>query len=136
MSYFKQLPSTIDRDLSLAKDAIVYFDQVITSYPNSEYVDDSKKKKKEALKMLAEKELYIAEFYYIRDFYDSAFRRYVNLLESYPDLGYDPQALLGATMSAYKMKDKDRLKKYYSILIDQFPNSKEAKEATREVVGD
>ena len=38
MSYYLQLPETIDRDLSLATDAIYSFNELIKSYPNSEFL--------------------------------------------------------------------------------------------------
>ena len=42
MSLFNQLPSTIDRDLSLAERAIVYYQEVIRSFPGSEFVASAK----------------------------------------------------------------------------------------------
>ena len=56
LSYFNQLPSTIDRDLSLADKSILYFDEVINSFPSSQYVAEAKTKRDAALKMLGDKE--------------------------------------------------------------------------------
>ena len=52
LSYFSQLPSSTDRDISLANKAIQYFDEVISSYPTSEYVTQARDKKKEALNQI------------------------------------------------------------------------------------
>ena len=62
MSFFNQLPSTIDRDLSVAERAILYFDEVITSYATSPFAKDAAEYKTKSLKMLAEKEYYVGRF--------------------------------------------------------------------------
>jgi len=133
MSYFKQLPDTIDRDLTLADKAMLYFDEIASSYPNSEYLDKALKNKTKTLKMLAGKENYIANFYFIRDKYDSALGRYEGLLKTYPRLGYDKKALFGAAISAFRIKDGEKARKYFQLLSSRFPKSKEKKQAEKEL---
>lgn len=133
MSFYKQLPSTIDRDLSLADQAILYFDEVMNSYSTSEYVEKARKKKTESLKMLAEKVLYIADFYFVRDFYDSALNRYEQMLKQYPGLGLNDRALYGAAVSAKKVKNKKKMEFYLSNLKDNFPKSKWTAKAKEEL---
>ncbi len=129
MSYFNQLPDSIDRDLSLADKAILYFDEVVNSYPKSEYVADSKREKEDALKRLAKKELYIADFYFKRAVTDSALQRYEHLLKVYPNLGFDARALYGAAISAQKLGEKERAQQHYQKLVSLYPGSDEAKNA-------
>lgn len=133
MSYFNQLPSTIDRDLSLANSAIQYFDEVIQSYSSSEYVQEAKEKRAECRKMQAEKVLYIAQYYFIRDIYDSALLRYESLLKEFGNEGYAPKALLGAGISAFEIGEKDKGEKYLSQLIKQHPGTSEADEASSKI---
>lgn len=133
MSFFMQLPDTIDRDLTLANNAILYFDEVITSYSTSEYVEKAKAKKTEALKKLAKKELYIANFYFIRDMFDSALGRYEDMLRSYPGLGLDAEALYGATVSASNIKDQNKRDFYMDKLNKNHPDSKWTQRAKREL---
>jgi outer membrane protein assembly factor BamD len=125
LSFFNQLPSSIDRDLQLASRAILYFDEVTTSYPGSEYAPKAKEYKDKAVTMLAQKEDYIAHFYFIREMYDSALGRYEDLLKNYPGR-MAPQALFGAAVSAYETKDFSKAKEYYDELISQYPDSAEA----------
>jgi len=125
MSYFSQLPTTVDRDLTLSGSALIYFDEVIAQYPNSEYVKESQDKKMATLKMQAGKEDYIAEFYFIREKYDSALTRYEGLLKKFPNLGFDAKALSRAAVSASKIGDLDKSKKYLSELENKFPGSDE-----------
>ncbi|MCB0414234.1 MAG: outer membrane protein assembly factor BamD [Bdellovibrionales bacterium] len=132
MSYFNQLPGSIDRDLTIAQDAIIYFDEVILTYPNSPFAAKSKEYKAKAYKMLAEKELYIARFYLIREMYDSALLRYENMLKNDKAKDLAPKALYGATVSAVKSKEKIKAKNYFNILTTQYASSDEAKKIQTE----
>ena len=132
MSYFNQLPSTIDRDLTMADKAIQYFDEVVNSYPNSQYVLEAKQHRADCLKMKAEKELYIAHFYFIREKYDSALKRFEGVLNKYPGLGLEPRALYGAAVCSFETGEKDKAKQFFNSLESQYPGSDEAKKANGE----
>ncbi|MBK8202260.1 MAG: outer membrane protein assembly factor BamD [Bdellovibrionales bacterium] len=136
LSYFYQLPETIDRDLSIANKAILFFDEVVQSYSNGEFAPKAKDYKIKCLKMLADKELYIADFYFIRDQYGSALGRFEDLLEKYPALGYEARALYGASVSAHHLKDNSKFLKYYKMLVSQHSNSPEAQKIERELGND
>lgn len=129
MSFFNQLPSTIDRDLALATRAIQYFDETINSHPNSEFVAQAKDYKAKAIKMLAEKENYIAYYYFKRDIFGSALTRYEDLLKNYPNQGLDAEALYGAAVSAFETKDLSKAKEYFDRLVNEYPNSSEVSRA-------
>lgn len=133
LSYFHQLPDTIDRDLSLAGKAILYFNEVIQSFPRSSYVEKAKEHRAECLKKLANKEFYIADFYFSRDMFDSALGRFEDLLAKYPELGFEPKALYGATVSSYKIKELKKARSYYKLLVSQHPNSSQAKKIKNEL---
>lgn len=133
LSFFNQLPGTIDRDLTVAERAILYFDEVIQSYPKSGHVKDAQEYRIKALKMLAEKEYYIGQFYFIRDHWESALGRFEGLLAKYPNLGFDAKALYGAAVSAHKMKDVSKTKTYLNRLNAQFKDSSEARKARSEI---
>ena len=62
---------------------------------------EAKEKKQECLKMQAQKELYIANFYYKHQQYDSALKRYETMLKTFPTVGLGAEALYGAARSAY-----------------------------------
>jgi outer membrane protein assembly factor BamD len=129
LSYFNQLPSTIDRDLSLADKAILYFDETTNSYPNSSYVAEAREKKQDALKMLAEKELYIANFYEQHQKYDSALKRFEGVVKAYPNLGFDAKAMFGGALCAFEIGEKERGEQLYKNLNSLYPDSDEAKRA-------
>lgn len=133
LSFFNQLPATSDRDLSVAERAILYLDEVMQSYPKSTHVKDAGEYKKKTLKMLAEKEEYIGNFYFIREKWESALGRYEGLLAKYPGMGFDAKALYAAAVSAHKMKDVAKTKTYYNKLMTQHKDSPEAEKARAEI---
>ncbi len=129
LSQYNQLPSTIDRDLTDAYNTIRYFDDVLQNYPKSEWVTKSKEYKNKTIKMLAEKEQYIASFYFIREHYLSALGRYEGILKRFKGIGMEKGALYGAAVSAYKIKDMSKAKNYLDTLGTKFPQSPEYEKA-------
>lgn len=132
MSFYKQLPPTIDRDLSIAYKAILYFDEVVQSYGKSPYVAEAKEHRQKAKYMLAEKEMYIGNFYVKKEKFDSALGRYEELLADFPSSDLEPKALLGAARSAYKLNDRTKTRGFIQRLLKEYPNSQEASLAQRE----
>ncbi len=133
LSIYNQLPETVDRDLTLSKDAIAAFDDVIKRFPQSEYYDDARVKKDECLKKLAGKELYIGEFYFKREQFDSALPRFENVFKKYPGFSYDAEALSKAAIAAKKSSQADKARRYLGILAQKYPNSPELAAAQKEV---
>lgn len=132
LSYFLQLPETIDRDITLANDAIYSFDELIKRFPTSQYLVEAKEYRRKSYVMLNEKELYIADFYFKQKYYDSALLRYISAYKKFPDFGLQPRSLAGAIRSSIKLNDDETKKTYTDILMTEFPNSDEAKEIRKE----
>lgn len=132
MSYYLQLPETIDRDLSLGKDAIYHFMELTKLYPKSEYAADSKTKRDDVYSRLAQKELYIADFYFQQEKYSAALRRYEATLYKYPGLGFDPRAHLGAAKSAKKLVDQKKQDLHAKAINTKYPDSEEAQKLKNE----
>lgn len=133
MSYYNQLPSTVDRDLTLAASAILHFEEVEARFPNSEHAPKARELKTESLKKLAGKEEYIADFYFRKKQYDSALGRYEGLLKRYPGLGFDARALQQSAISAARNGDLDKAKAHLQTLQQKFPDSPELAEARKEI---
>jgi len=129
MSYFKQMPEEIDRDLSSSQNAITYFDEVSSRYPKSDYAGSARDHKKFVYRLLAKRELYVANFYFHQKLYDSALGRYESLWQKYKNLGLNLKALNGATLSAIKSKNRNKAKKFLALMSKEFPKSNELKKA-------
>lgn len=136
MSLFRQLPEAIDRDFNLADRTISYFDEVVRSYPRSDYYQSAREHKVFVKKLIAKKQMYVADFYFVRNMFVSAHGRYTHVLKEYSGLGYDLKALYGAFVSAHKNKDFDLRKNYFARLAKEFPNSDELAKAKEIVKND
>ncbi len=84
LSYYNDLPSTEARDFSLAQKALGAFDEYLTLFPQGEFAEETRKLRGETLSRMANKELYVADFYARRGYYDSAARRLKKLISAYP----------------------------------------------------
>lgn len=79
----------------------------------------------------AEVNFYLAQNWYMRKKYDVAISYYKKSAMLNDKAAYMPTLLLHSAISFEKTKDKDNAKSFYSTLIDLYPNSSEAKEATQ-----
>jgi outer membrane protein assembly factor BamD len=127
-SIYQQIPEAIDRDLALARSAIETYDDLILQFPDSEHVAEAKEKRLECLKKLAEKELYIANFYLKKQRWESALGRFEGLLESHKGLGFDEKALARAAFAASQANKKELSEKYLARLNQEYPGTHEPDE--------
>ncbi len=74
----------IDRDLEKVEAAKAYFESVIQDHPESEHVPDARKKLAETRAHLAEREIYVGNFYLKEENYLPARVRFENALRDYP----------------------------------------------------
>ena len=79
MGFYKQLPSSEDRDLGLANPAIIAFRESMST----QYGLDALEKITEIKRLKAKRVLYIANFYKKRDNCVSAMARYQDLINNY-----------------------------------------------------
>ncbi len=81
-SFYRQLPETFDRDLSAGIEAIKYFEELLQTYPSTEYVKDAQKRIDQIQDMIEKKEIYIADFYFKTKDYFAAKARYEDILKT------------------------------------------------------
>lgn len=81
-SFYRQLPSTFDRDLSSGLEAIKYFNELIQNYPETEYVKEAQSRIDQIEEMVEKKEIYIADFYFKTKDFEAAKTRYEEILKT------------------------------------------------------
>jgi len=79
----------------------------------------------------ASSNFYLGEMWYYRKKYEDAIRHYKTSAMLYDKASYMPTLLLHSAISFEKTKDFSNAANFYSSLIDIYPNSKEAKIATK-----
>jgi outer membrane protein assembly factor BamD len=81
-SFYLQLPSTFDRDLSAGVEAIKYCNELIQNYSNTEYAKDAQNRINQIEEMIEKKDIYIADFYFKTKDYQAAKARYEDILKT------------------------------------------------------
>ena len=105
-SFFRQLPATFDRDLSAGVEAIKYYEELISTYSNTEYVKDAQSRINLINDMLEKKEIYIADFYYKTKDYFAAKARYEDILVTLKDEQERPRIMARIVESEKKLNQK------------------------------
>ncbi|MEF2145886.1 MAG: outer membrane protein assembly factor BamD [Desulfovibrionaceae bacterium] len=85
MSNFKQFRS-IDRRQDNIREGIEYFQRVMDAYPGTDFAAQSAEYIKQSRRILAEHEIYIADFYWRTEKYGPAWSRYKYIVETFPDM--------------------------------------------------
>jgi len=112
-SYFKQLPSTHDRDLESGEKAIISYRRLLRKFPNSKYVKEAKSKIKACKEMIKLKEIYIADFYFRTDVFVSARYRYLGIIKNYKEKPLLNLAIERVLKSSYNLKEFSKCSKFY-----------------------
>ncbi len=85
MSNLNGYPS-IDRPATQIEEAYSYFQRLQESYPQTEYATVAKEKMRECRKLMAEHELFYADFYFRMERYTAALSRYQTIIDQYADV--------------------------------------------------
>jgi outer membrane protein assembly factor BamD len=84
-SYYNDTPTLVSRDLISGQKALDSLGEYVRRYPHETDTTEAREIIVKIRTLLAEKQLYIGDFYFKRDFYDSAKPRYKKVIELYPD---------------------------------------------------
>ena len=77
---------SIDRPSTQVEEAYSYFRRLRESYPTTEYAAVAEEKMKECRQLMAEHELFYADFYFRMERYDSALLRYQTIIRDFSDV--------------------------------------------------
>ena len=137
-SQFEQIPSewflsppAHERDLRAARDALKDLRRFLLDYPSQNEAPKAAEMEKKTLGLLARHELYVADFYLIREKPKAAISRLRDLLRSYEGSGYEPQALLLMGRTQLFMKEREAAHATFRELIARYPSSGSAVQAER-----
>ncbi len=77
---------SIDRPTNQIEEAYSYFNRLRESYPTTDYAEVAVEKMKQCRKIMAEHELYVADFYFRMEKYGSALLRYKEIIAKFEDV--------------------------------------------------
>jgi outer membrane protein assembly factor BamD len=128
MSNYNQIPD-ISRDQERTAAALEAFTTLVTKYPSSEYVDDSKFKIQVTRDQLAGKEMSAGRFYLARQNYVGAINRFHNVLSKYQNTRHTEEALERLTEAYMALGITNEAQTAAAILGHNFPDSQWYKDA-------
>ena len=128
LSYFNQIRG-VDRSQTPTERALAHFQRLVERYPDSEYVEEARKKIEECKDILAGHEFYVGKFYYRTGAFESAVGRFKRSLERFPGHGPKEDAMLYLGKSYIAMGDEKKGREVLERLVKAFPGSEQAEEA-------
>lgn len=138
LAYYKQLPGdwffmppAYEKDLASTDEAQIALKRFLDNHPNSTYAEEVAQKLSEVRGRLAEHEFFVGTFYLEREEPRSAAQRFAYLLENYPGLGFDEEALFLLGKSFLLLRDLEKATNTWSSLVAQYPDHPFAIEASR-----
>jgi outer membrane protein assembly factor BamD len=117
------------RDQTASRQALVHLDQVISRYPHSPEAAQAEALWKELRTRLARHVMGIADFYMDRDEFQSAADRYRSVLNEYPGLGLDAEALYKLGVCYRNMNLDDEANRIFQVILDNYEGSQIAQAA-------
>lgn len=128
LAYHEQLPGdwffmppAYEKDLASTEDCERELRRFMELHPNSPYSEEIGEKLISVRQRLAEHEYYVAVFYLKQGSPRAAAMRLGGLLERFPGLGFDQEALFLLGKSFLMLNDVSKALETWGILIEQFP---------------
>ena len=120
LSHFKMI-QTIDRDMTPVKKAQEEFRELINGFPASQYEAEARVKIRECKRLLAQNHLFIGTFYYRREQYLAAAKRFEKIIDGYPSMEEAVEAKLQLAKTYRKLGARDWAREWAVALIQQHP---------------
>jgi len=117
------LPPLEERDLSNVRDAHVALRALIADFPDSKHGPELAYMLEVVTGLLVRHELYVARFYLGRDNFDAAVARCEYAITTYQDSGLEPEALVLLGETYLKMKELDRARATFQLVLDKYATS-------------
>ena len=121
-AYFDQMP-IVERDQGVTAKALAELQKLIRLYPESRYAPDAIAKIEVCRLRLAQKELWVADYYVRRSNFQAALQRYDALLKDYARTAAVPEALYQKADVLLRLGKTDEAAEVLRRLVEQFPQS-------------
>lgn len=122
MSYFNQIPD-ITRDQDRAERALAIFRDLISRYPQSEYVADARERIRIANDQLAGREMEVGRYYLNQRNYTGSINRFREVLIRYQTTRHTEEALARLAEAYLAMGVVDEAQTAGAVLGHNFPDS-------------
>lgn len=122
-SFYYQLPTTYDRDLTPGVEAMKHYDDLLRYYGESDYAKEARGRIERVKEMLEDKEVYIADFYYRTKDYEASRARYAEMIPNLTDAKEKEKAMIRVLQASLILKDLPSCEKFYGEYISKVTES-------------
>jgi outer membrane protein assembly factor BamD len=122
-----------NRDQTATRDALLHLDRLLAKYPHSPEAREAEIMWRDLRTHLAENVSEIAEFYLKREEYESAAERYRSLLNEYPGLGLDAEALYNLGVCYLEMRRIEESERIFQSIVQNYRDSEYASSAAKRI---
>jgi outer membrane protein assembly factor BamD len=122
LSYYRQIKD-VTQEQKEARLTVQTMQDLVTRWPDSEYVEDAKAKIRFANDQLAGKEMQIGRYYLERREYIAAIKRFRTVVEKYSNTRHVEEALARLTETYYAMGLTDEAQTAAAVLGHNYPSS-------------
>ncbi len=129
---YEKLSPSVDRDQANTVKGIERITYLRNRYPASSYAKEAETRLKKFIQKLADRELYVGEFYFRTAQYNASIIRLEEMLKRYPDSKNADKALFYLTSSHRELGNQDKSDEYLQRLRTEFPKSLYARTTVRE----
>ena len=120
--HYNQVRS-VEQDQTATRAALLELERLIRNYPYAAETRTGEAMLRELRTRLARSEMRIGDFYLARSEYTSAAERYRSLLDTYPGLGEDAEALFKLGVCYENMKRQDEAARLFHVIVENFPET-------------
>lgn len=133
-SYLDQMP-ILERDQALTAKALAEFRKLVKQYPESRYAPDSIAKIEACRLRLAQKEIWIADYYVRQGNLVAAIQRYDSVLKEYARTAVAPQALFQKAEALTRLGRTEEAATTLRRLVEEYPTSEWSRRARQGQTG-
>jgi len=131
MSYYKQIPNSIDRDQTNTVNCMNVLKELLARYPNFEDAKKASQTLTKCKRMIAERELYIANFYMNQKSYKAALGRLESIKSTYNFKDLQQEAIYKLAYSYHKLNDRDKTIENLNELLGMNPDDSFKRKANK-----
>jgi len=122
MSYYRQIQD-VTRDQESARKAYQAMNELVERYPDSDYVEDAKRKMRISRDQLAGQEMLVGRYYMERNEFLASINRFRGVVEKFDDTRHVEEALARLVESYYALGLLDEAQTAAAVLGHNFPES-------------
>ncbi len=116
-----------DRDQTSTREAIQQYQALIQEFPDSAYLTVARERIRRLTDSLADHEFGVGYFYIRKGAPAAALGRFIGIEQRFPDYGSRDKLFYYEAEALRKLGRHEEASRYYSRLIEEFPNSQYAK---------